>query len=215
MELETIKTLAEKLRALAAPDSGATANEKQIAADKLKAILGRNKLTMEDVFSDEAKHEFYVECDSPQEITLLVQIAVTILGNDERVYYSGKITRQAFSKTGKLLKAKKKVTYIRITSLSLVEVTDLRNCSSHYRKILGDAMSDLAKERRNITKALKHADVGVIQKHNIFPDSPSDKPSKEPTLEEMKAMLRAIQHTGGTTWSRPSANIENPILHLT
>jgi hypothetical protein len=211
MQLETIKTLAAKLRAISAADSGASENERRIAADKLQALLTKNNITLQDIFSEEKIHEFYTECDTKQELKLVNQIMVVILG-EGTTYRKGKRSITTSSS-----KKQKRVTTIRVSDLTLSVCIDLRNCWTHYRNILHETTASLEQERKAIANAINHAATGVIQKHKIFPEQTeedADKPYKQPTLAELQAMMTAMKHATGQKWQKPEAHISMKGFHL-
>jgi hypothetical protein len=189
-DLETIKSLAAKLAALAAPGSGATDNERLVAFGKLESLLKRHGLTMEDLHKEET-HTMWVKVRNKGERELFHACAFFIL---ERKKID--IERRV----GKPLDAS-------VAKVTAVQSADIGACFSHYVKILRAKVHCLNEEIKTARAARLLAHKGVIQNYDIYPPEEEGDTYRMPTDEELAALRKAMQGLKGDAWVKPAAKV--------
>ena len=206
MELETIKGLARKLSAMMDPASGATANERSVAAAKLRALLARHGLTEEQI-QDATRYTFTFILEDTDQLGLLVQVAAMIL-ETKNVRYDGR-RRQVdqYSRAGKLLRRKGVQLIIYLHDITIVEHEDIAACFDHYRRLLEALKQSLKADAARIKKQQKLALSATCHRYNIFPPSNGES-KKQLSPEEIRAIRAAMSGLSGDAWQRPAGRID-------
>jgi hypothetical protein len=204
-QLESIKSLAEKLRAMADPARGATAAEIKIATDKLHALLERHKLKEEDLFSDAVCKLPYL-VHSKHEEKLFFNCAAYILDQSS-------IKHQIYKRKGWGMSKGKMVTEINLDA-TLVQHADIRACFHFYREKLNLRLDELKREKAKVTRAINQSAVALISRYNLYPKSAGTS-SSTLTRAQMEAIMHAMRGMDNEKWVKPEANLEASSLRLT
>lgn len=202
MELETIKSLAKKLAALAAADSGATNHEREIAANKLNDLLTKRGLKMSDVLSAETA-TLQVICLNAEDQKLLLHIAMMILDSNSLQYFiKGANSKNRFRKNF----------VIEIDNLAITDIADIIACHAHYKKIAAALEKKLKSQKAAINLSLKKIATAVILQNQIFaptPEESSSQKSKNLSAAELAAIKHAMRHTNTQKWEKIGGNINS------
>lgn len=188
---DTIKSLAAKLAAMAAPGSGATDGERENALRKLERLLERHGLTLDDL-TNEAKHTLWVKVANKGERELFYACAfyITELGTLEVVRRATKPRDAA------------------VANLTAVQVADIRACFGYYVRILRAKVHMLRKEVKAAQEALKVAHEAVIARYSIHSPAGESDAVEMPDPDKLAAIINAMRGLKGDRWVKPAAKVD-------
>lgn len=194
---ESARMKAMKLAALASAGVG---GERENALRMLEAHLKRHGLTMA-ALGDDGRCERMLHCvvdmRHPTKDTGLLELAGQCLA-----YVLNKQKLRYRSRTLPIhVLGKKKSCFVVIADLTAAEHEDWVACFTHYAP-------DFVKTRKQLRDALRMAFKGFIHKHGIFPESDGEGDSKPLTIEQMIAMMAAMNMSTGEKWDRPAGRLE-------
>jgi len=204
-DLDTIKSLARKLEALSAPDSGATYAERRNASEKLERLLERHQLTLDDLASDRLYDVPFV-CWSKGEARLLIQCAFFVTD------------RERLSRTEPRRWIKGKPGKVTIMQITQADAADIEICYNHYRQELEARVEDLNKKITEARTAIRNAPSAIIQRNKIFSSHAGGKDDDTPLtpaqLKKLQELIVAMRGLEANRWERPAGKVDSDRLAL-
>ena len=204
--IETLKQLAQKLAAMAAPGSGASVAERDTANIKLRRFLERHGLTAADLISEDTGEVSAVVLTTGEK-TLFLQCAFHILQVSKLSTRQNETLIDGLTAGGNPRKA----TRITLAGVTKVQAADILSCFQHYVIELRERVDELNRERRRISLAVEQASVALISKHRLFGPESNEPGQPAPKLseEERDALMHALSGLSGKRWTQPAAQLPN------
>lgn len=208
-DLESIKSLAERLARVIDPASNATRAEQEIARDKLQRLLEKHGLTAE-ALADEVLHLMPFEARDKEHLRLWAQCAMQVL-NRNKIEYRQIEQRGPSRRKGKKGPLKRYLLRIEVT---LVQNADLRACYDYYSALLARAREDIDEDIALLQQKRKHLVSAMIHRYDISSQLQDEDDGKPISPAKLQAILAAMRGLRGSRWEKPTGNLGTGVLAL-
>lgn len=208
-DLESIKSLAERLGRVIDPASNSTRAEQDIAREKLQRLLDKHRLTAE-ALTDEVKHLMSFEAKDKDHYRLWVQCACQVL-NCRTIHYREIEEREPPRKKDKKGPLKR---YLLRIELTLVQNADLRACYEYYSQLLARSREDVDEDIALLQKKRKHLVSAMIHRYDITSGLQDEDDGKPIPSDKLQAILAAMRGLTGSRWEKPAGNLGTGLLAL-
>ena len=208
-DLESIKSLAERLARVIDPASNSTRAEQDIAREKLQRLLDKHGLTAE-ALTDEVLHLMPFEAKDKDHHRLWVQCACHVL-NRRTLHYREIEERGPPRKRGKKGPIKR---YLLRIELTRVQNADLSACYEYYSHLLARNREDIDEDIAELQRKRKHLVTAMIHRYDITSQIEDEDDGKPMDPAKLRAILAAMRGLRGSRWEKPAGNLGTGVLAL-